>query len=406
MAKISNKELLEIALDETTTPEQLSKIWNTTKSIKVRKAVASNPNANPLTLRQASRLYIEEVVENPGFEMLKLFDDDEWIKRIGDVYEDPESWTRAHYYARRTDQLEPFARVALLSNNLTSIQLNAVLEFLPVTSLKRALKSEKTMSKIRSFLVDPRERTNFSLESVFKAYGSNAINEIELYEMLKSISYVGSLSCRKSVYMRTFKLLLKAFDEKVEGSSKTLAMVLLASRSSCIRWIEYSLEAKHLSTIARAIITAKKIKKKAGQGVSTACKTTIHMLCGLVTGILWDPLNFEQRKASLGLLYKSLCQLGLEGHMWGDTKKTWGAIQLTNEMCESLLEEDIRVQAFYVKSKSLGNWFHVQKSSSKYIIVENVNNWLYERGGLENVLYKEISLKKIITISDDVVIGY
>lgn len=406
MAKISNKELLEIALDETTTPDQLSKIWSNTKSIKVRKAVASNPNADPLTLRQAARLYIEEVVENPGFEMLRLFDEDEWIKRIGEVYENPESWTRGYYYARRTDQLEPFARVALLSKNLSAPGLNAVLEFLPVTSLKRAVKNEKTKSKIREVLIAPAHRQNFSLEGVFKAYGSKTINENELYEMLKSISYVGSLSCRKSVYLRTIKALLKAFDEEVDGAPRALAMILLASRSSCLRWVEYTFKAEHLEVLASTMRTAKKIKKKAGHGVSTACKSTIQNIGGMITGLIWGPLNFEQRKSSLGLLYKKLCQLGLEGHSWGDTKETWGAIQLTNEMCEDLLKEDIKVQAFYVRNKSLGNWFHVQKSSLKYQIVENVNNWLYERGGLENVLYKEISLKKIITISDDVVIGY
>ena len=406
MAKISNKELLEIALDETTTPEQLNKIWTTTRSIKVRKAVASNPNADPLTLRQAARLYIEEVVENPGFEMLRLFDEDEWIKRIGEVYEDPESWTRGYYYARRTEQLEPFARVALLSKNLSAPGLNAVLEFLPVTSLKRAVKNEKTKSKIREVLISPTHRQNFSLEGIFKAYGSGTINEDELYEMLKSISYVGSLSCRKSVYLRTIKALLKAFDEEVDGAPRALAMILLASRSSCLRWVEYTFKAEHLEILASTMRTAKKIKKKAGHGVSTACKATIQNIGGMITGLIWEPLNFEQRKASLGLLYKKLCQLGLENHNWGDTKETWGAVQLTNEMCEDLLNEDIKVQAFYVRNKSLGSWFHVQKSSLKYQIVENVNNWLYERGGLENVLYKEISLKKIITISDDVVIGY
>ena len=183
-------------------------------------------------------------------------------------------------------------------------------------------------------------------------------------------------------------------------------MVLLISRSSCIRWVEYMFQHKHLPVIASAMLTAKKIRKKAGHGVSTACKTTIHILSGMVTGILWEPLSFEQRKKSLGILYKNLCQLRLEGHEWGNTKKTWGAIQLSGDLCEELLKEDIKTQVFYVRSKSLGNWFHVQKSSAKYQIVENVNSWLYERGGFENLLYNEISLKKIVTISDDVVIAY
>ena len=116
MAKISNKELLEIAQNESTTPEQLSKIWITSKSIKVRKAVASNPNADALTLRAAARLYLEEVLDNPAFEMLKLFDDNEWIQKLGEIYENPERWANGiGYYSRSTGQLEPFARAALLS---------------------------------------------------------------------------------------------------------------------------------------------------------------------------------------------------------------------------------------------------------------------------------------------------
>ncbi len=103
MAKISNKELLEIAQNESTTPEQLSKIWITSKSIKVRKAVASNPNADALTLRAAARLYLEEVLDNPAFEMLKLFDDNEWVQKIGEIHENPERWASGvGYYSRAT----------------------------------------------------------------------------------------------------------------------------------------------------------------------------------------------------------------------------------------------------------------------------------------------------------------
>lgn len=408
MAKVSNKELLEIAENVETSAEQLNRIWDISKSIKVRKAVASNPNADPITLRKASRLYIEEVVENPGFEMLKLFDEDEWIKRIGEIYEDPDNWSRGYYYARRTEQVEPFARVALLSENLLAPHLNSILEFLPTASLKRAFKYPKTREKARRLLISGASKTSydFSLESLFKLYGSDVISEGELYEMLRNISYVGCLSCRKSIYVRAIKSLFKAVDEDKENSSKALAMILLASRASCLKWIEYSFEKKHLKIIASAILTAKRIKKKAGHGVSVACKTTIQMLSGIVIGLLWEPLDFWERRQNLGELYKALCKLGLENHEWGDTKMTWRAVQLTNEMCEDLLKEDIKVQAFYARSKSLGTWFHVQKSSAKYQVIERVNNWLYERGGIENVLYKEISLKKVITISDDVVIGY
>ena len=405
--RYTTKELLELAQDESTTPEQLNKIWNLSRSIRVRKAVASNPNAGGLTLRLAARLYIEEVLENPGFQMLNLFDDDEWIKRIGQVHEDPETWSRSYYYARSTEQQEPFARAALLSNNLNELQLNSILEFLPVTSLKRAFKYEKTRKKARLFFINPAvSQQCFSLESLFKAHTSGLIDEKELYGALKSVSYVGSLSCRKSVYVRTIKTLLKSFDSNPDSVGRLLAMILLSSRVSCIGWVDRLFERKHLYVVARAMLTAKQIKKKNGGRGSSTTKSTIQTLASIISSIIWAPLNFDERKANLQSFYKSMCQLKLENHKWGDSKQTWNCVQISNEMCEELLKEDIRVKAFYVKSLCLGTWFHVQKSSAKYQIVEEVNDWLYKQGGMENLLYRDISLKKIITLTNDVVIGY
>ncbi len=410
--RITTKELLKIAEDESSTPEQLSRVWDITRSVKIRKAVASNPNANALTLRVAARLYLEEVLENPGFQMLNLFDDDQWIKKIGEVYENPELWTRSYYYASRADQLEPFARAALLSNSLNETQLNSIMEFLPVMSLKRAFKYRKTRDRVKLFFIGGASTQfiarNFSLETLFKAYGAELINEAELYESLKSICYVGTLSCRKSVYVRTVKALLKAFDERPEQVGRLLAMVLISSRVSCIGWVDRLFEKKHLYVIAKALLTAKQIKK-GGKEIGrpgTAARGTIKTLASVISSIVWGPLNFEQRKSGLEKFYKLMCQLGLENHKWGDSKQTWNCVQITNEMCEVLLSQDIRVKSFYVKNLCLGTWFHVQKSSAKFQVVEEVNDWLYKKGGVDNVLYKDISIKKIITLTPDVKIGY
>ena len=410
--RITTKELLEIAQNESSTPEQLSKVWQITRSVKIRKAIASNPNANALTLRVAARLYLEEVLENPGFQMLNLFDDDLWIKKIGEVYENPELWSRSYYYGSRADQLEPFARAALLSESLNETQLNSIMEFLPVASLKRAFKYEKTKNRIKLFFVSKPNTQfvvrNFSLESLFKAYGSGLIEEEGLYESLKGICYVGTLSCRKSVYVRTVKTLLKAFDEKPEQAGRLLAMVLISSRVSCIGWVERLFEREHLYVVAKALLTVKQIKKK-GKEINrpgAATKGTIKTLASVISSIVWGPLDFEQRKSGLGTLYKLMCQLGLENHKWGDSKQTWNCVQITNEMCEDLFKEDIKVKAFYVKNLCLGTWFHVQRSSVKFQIVEEVNDWLYKQGGIDNVLYKEISIKKIIALSPDVKIVY
>jgi hypothetical protein len=299
-----------------------------------------------------------------------------------------------------------------LSESLNETQLNSIIEFLPVASLKRAFKYEKTKNRVKLFFVSKLDTQftvrNFSLESLFKAYGSELIGEEELYESLKGICYIGTLSCRKSVYVRTIKTLLKVFDERPEQAGRLLAMVLISSRVSCIGWVERLFEREHLYVVAKALLTAKQIKKK-GKEINrpgAAAKGTIKTLASIISSIVWGPLNFEQRKAGLGTFYKLMCQLGLENHKWGDSKQTWNCVQISNEMCEALLSQDIRVKSFYVKNLCLGTWFHVQKSSSKFQVVEEVNDWLYKQGGVDNVLYKDISIKKIITLTPDVKIGY
>ena len=401
--KVTTKDLLEIAQDESTTPAQLSEVWETTLSPKVRKAIASNPNANALTLRVAARLYLEEVLDNPGFEMLKLFDDDTWVNKIGAIYENPDNWASGlGYYARATGQLEPFARAALLSPGLKVHSLITIMEFLPVSSLQRAFKYTKTRENSRRILFEG--IVDFTMESVFKGYNSGLYDEEEFYQCLKQIARVGSMSCRKSTYTRSIKKLLRQFDSGVEAAGPAISVILLTSRASCIDWVKYIFDRKHLHLVAATLTASKKMLK--GIGASSAAKTNIKVISGMITGLLWDPLNFEERKENLGKFYKAICKLGLDTHEWGNSKYTWGAVVLTNEICEHLEKEDIKVKAFYVKNKCLGNWFHVQKSDHKFRIVEEVNEWLYRKGGIENTLYTSIDLKKIISISSDVVIGF
>jgi len=397
------KELLKIAQDESSTPEQLSNVWDTTRSVKVRKAIASNPNANALTLRVAARLYLEEVLENPGFEMLKLFDDDNWVNKIGAIHESPDHWVHGlGYYARATGQLEPFARAALLSPQLKVHSLVTIMEFLPVSSLKRAFKYPKTRENSRKILFEG--VVDFSLEGIFKGYNSGLYDEDEFYECLKQVARIGSMSCRKSTYVRAVKKLLGALDEGAEAAAPAISIILLTSRVSCVDWIKYIFDKKHLPLVATALKAAKKILK--GSLSSSAAKSNIKVVSGIITGLLWEPLDFEERKKGLRNFYKSVCRLGLENHEWGNSKDTWSPVMLTNEIAKELIKEDIRVKSFFVKSKCLGNWFHVQKSDHKFRIVEEVNHWLYDRGGIENTLYKSIDLKKIISISPDVVIGF
>ena len=403
--KINNKELLKIAQDESTSPGQLNEIWINSRSVKVRKAVASNPNANASTLKIAARLYLEEVLENPAFEMLRLFDDDSWVTKVGEIYNDPSSWAAGiGYYSNAYSNVrEAMARAVLLSPKLDVYVMNTVLEYLAVSSLKRAYKFDKTRENSRRIFFET--PGSLSLEATFKGFGSGLINEQELFYALGR-SGICFNSCRKSTFNRTMKRLLEAYDEGVEFAGEAICAVLLVTRTTCIDWVRYSFKKKHLGLIAQTFKAVEKSSKQARAGGSSVLKTKMKYLLGIISGLLWEPLDFEQRKQSLGYFYKQVCKLGLENQEWGDSKKILGAVLLTNELCENLEKEDIRTKAFYVRSKCLGTWFHVQKSDRKFRVVEEVNDWLYSRGGVDNTLYRSIDLKKIVSLSPDVVIGF
>ena len=155
LMKISNKELLKIATDSDTDSEALLHIWITSRSVKVRKAVAANPNASAEVLKAAARLYMEEVLTNPGFEVLRLFDDDPWIKRIGDIYENPSKFfSNSRYIAYRTQEMEEFGRAALISPKADGVSISNLICYMPVGSLKRILKSEEIKQRIKSAIVE------------------------------------------------------------------------------------------------------------------------------------------------------------------------------------------------------------------------------------------------------------
>lgn len=375
------------------------------RSPKVRKAVASNPNASAKVLRAAARLYLEEVLENPGFEMLKLFDDDKWVAKIGEIHDNPGTWVSGiGYFSRATDVLEPFARAALLSPALHVSQLATILDFLPVSSLKRAFKHPKTKNKIYEMVWDA--PYDLTYEGLFKAYNAELYDEMGFFECLKKSASIGSMSCRKSTYTRTVRALLKKFEANEFEAGSALSVILLSSRASCVNWVQGLFGDTHLPIIAGAIHAAKKAGKPQGRKPSGPTKSIVRQLTSIISSIVWYNLDFEGRKTSLSATYKRLCQLGLEGHAWGDSKQTSPyAIQLTNQLAYELEKEPINVKAFYVRAKCLGTWFHVQKSDAKYRIVDEVNQWLYERGGVDNMIYKSIPINKVISISEDTIIA-
>ena len=80
-------------LTEETTPQELHDLWvlNPHK-LKLRKEIASHPNADQKVLIEASRLYIKEVLNNPSLEFIELFSSEEesaWIRILKFAYSEP-----------------------------------------------------------------------------------------------------------------------------------------------------------------------------------------------------------------------------------------------------------------------------------------------------------------------------
>jgi len=410
MAKISNKEILEIAKNEATDSDTLKYIWETSRSSKVRKAIAMNPNADATTLRAAARLYLEEVLENPAFEMLELFGDDSWINCISKIYASPTTWMiESRRFYRIDSRYESFAKAAIISPNCNSDVLCAAMEFLSVTALKRTFKHPITRDKAKRIMIKELEETPrcFTMEGLFKAYNAGLISEEELYFHVKAITIIGARSCRKSTYTKTFRTLLAKAETNTRGAGAALSAILLCSRSSCVSWVSYDIKKHHLTYVADAIISAKKIANKSkGKQIHPSIKQGLSWveksLAGIVVDVLWNPLSFEQRLRGIETFYNDVVKLGLADHEWGNSKETAHPMMINKEIAEELLRKPIEMKTFYAKNKCLGSWFHMQKSDAKFQIVEEVNEHLYKTKGIEHILYNEVNLQKIIRISPDV----
>jgi hypothetical protein len=409
--KISNKELLKIAEDESTDSSCLKEIWYTSRSIKVRKAVASNPNCGADVLRVAARLYLEEVLLNPGFEMLKLFDSDPWIKTIGGVYDNPEKYLlQNRNYVYRSQDADQLSRAALLSPKCTAESTALAFDFLPVSSIKRVISSEKTKLRLRSILSEAYDSKiiYLSMEGVFKAWDAGLINTRELGSYIRLRGGATSQSCRKGVYVKTFRKLSKEYlEEKTDDSLRAIAIIFLFSRGSCLRWIEYDLIEDHLPVIAEALTAAINLEKRDLSNSKRTCpniKSSLKNISGLFTSIAWHCVPYADRKDNLGRFFYLANKHNLSHYQWGNFKKCWPAIRFESDFCKELEELPIAAQAFYARAGCMGDWVHLGANNARLRIVENVNEWLYKKGGVENLLYNQISLKKIIALTDNVLI--
>jgi hypothetical protein len=142
--KTDIEKLLAEASDTTTSADRLKELWYQTKSSRVRRAISSNPNLDKGMIQIASRLYIKEVVNNQSIELMQLFIEDVFLKRLYDAYNNPDKF----FYYKRVSSFENIpradrpciARALLISPNLTNKDtLVSCFTQLSITEFKREL---------------------------------------------------------------------------------------------------------------------------------------------------------------------------------------------------------------------------------------------------------------------------
>jgi hypothetical protein len=149
-------DLYQIAIDPDATQEQLRYAWDSTKSTRVRKAVASNPNCDSATMCMAARLYLKEVIANPSFELLNLFQEDKFVKRIHEAYTDPAEFykgTQLPSIRNTNGNRINLARALLVSPNLRSAKIvQDICAALSGAEFSRELKDPDVRDNVRAIV--------------------------------------------------------------------------------------------------------------------------------------------------------------------------------------------------------------------------------------------------------------
>ncbi len=408
MKKEHLNSLLEKAQDESVTETQLFEIWHITKSIKIRKAIASNPNAGPSILRMAARLYLEEVLENPGFEMLKLFDSDPWITKITEAYEDPNYFfVKYGKYTSIGINGDLFTRAVLLSKKLTPEALNCCLCYGSRTALDRALKNKTVFSNIQmlvrqTFTSDQNVYMPYEIEGLLCLHKRGVITDQDLSTASAKFG-MASVSAKKRVYNDFFNTMVSRYASEKNEDKKNFfvslfARILIISRSHTLGWIDpYSTATSREVFIDFIAKVFKKVTLVTGDKYLTSDHR--RALSGILCYYVRSKFNSSKQEASDFQAVHDFFE------SYDITEAIISNRPGLNFRHSGWMKEidkcPIEVKSFLVRSESLGSWVPVTDSDGRYKIFNEVNEHIFEKSGIsKKLLFRECSLRKIISIND------
>lgn len=405
------KSLFHQAKDENTSSAELKKLWFSTTSVKIRKAIASNPNADWEILRIASRLYIEEVLENPGFEMMSLFDSDPWVNDIALAYKSPKEFiskSKINRYSVGFDASQ-YCKACLLSPEIDANEMNFVLQIISLDALKRCTKNESLKSKIRDKILE--QPNMFELESAILAYNVKAIDKADIISYLRK-QYRGGISAPKGRYNRFYSSLVSDY---LRGENKSevedlISLLFYTGRTHMTRWAVRSHNTNSMELLEMYSRVIGKVKKLDYVYQGKIKKSSY--LGNIIDSIGEYITTFFKIKYSTLLRASKPSDTKVVAHfkeMFSCAKKNklldeefWVDITIPplfyNAISSSCTPEE---KVFFVSRGMLGNWA-IFDSSGKYPIFDSANNALYEMyKDPSKLLFDRCSINKTVTLKTE-----
>lgn len=421
-------ELSRIADSPSSSKEDLTKAWKSTKSTAIRKKIASNGNADTDILKMSARLYLKEVLQNPSFELIELFVEDPFIKSLKKAYQDPSNFVNTgDYHGFRYSDQRILWRACLLSPRITyKVLMEYLLRYLPPDAFRRELQDRDVFNRIKSIVGQEFDFTsvrskkwdivglhrlgrnkNYDVDYFFTLYKSGVIPESYIYDLLykvgaNSSSNFGSNSIAINLIIKNIEL------GEVEKATKLMLMGNYSTFSSIgKRFMSSNLDIKpQIKTLVQCFKSIVEMVTDVGWGIAAKSGEayTPNCLHGIITDILINLcLNTTKKKDMVGIgkedfirlydLYKEVgffeyANLFLQDRV---TISDAASLYALNECPREVIE-------FILFSNFLKPKITISKCVSNIInILEDVNC----SGSIEEVLYDRLDLDYIKRIRYD-----
>ena len=239
----------------------------------------------------------------------------------------------------------------------------------------------------------------FDLESILTLYKRKVLTESDV---LTAISRYGicSVSTKKRSYSDFIhqiwtKYKVEKNPDKKELLSNVFTAIILASRSHAIKWIHYSdkLRGKEFNDLIAKAYKVSFLKKS-----PVILRDTQRGLLDILGRSASEKFFCGDRKSEdIEELYSFFKEHGILKEVMSSRNLR---INLAYDYVLNELEKcPIEVKDFFVRTCSIGSWAPVDRSSPKYRIVNEVNEYAYSKDGVgSKLVFNSCTLGKVISL--------